>query len=1466
MDTGNYQYSQYETAAQFDSRMNACSSGQAQQSQNVMPQQSGMFSQQSGMQPQQTGVMGQQSGPMSHQPGMSQQSHQTGTMPQQYGMMSQQSGIMSQQSVTMSQQSGTMSQQSGIMSQQSGLSMDMQQSSNMWIPPQSNAMMSGSNNMNFSQQGTNNFGNLDSYSQQSNSFGLTSDSYITGQNQSDSQQYINMNQQPVSGYNQRGSDYQQGRNYGGGMSDFQDNNSVYQQDNFGHGNSYGYQQSNYRNNNPPSFQQGGQNTMNQQRNMGSQYGQESMRSSTKPQTAGYQQGNRASSQPNTRNATDMNDPLNDFYSEIGSFVEETGPNFQHQPLPGSNNSGFGQHSNMGQNRQEVSSQMGSWKPRMDNGNVAKGVQNRLPDGSTPGQTREGSKPDFADEDTEYCKLCNVYFTSAPMYAFHVRGLAHAQRLMAAEAGKDRKAVEKPFIISGKNYTQTVPQEPVKKQDDAGKQTEEGSAETAFSAGCYCEVCDIHVNSERMLWRHYQGKKHLKALKAVEKGELKLKPVSQRPVDPNIQKAVALMEARIPNDEVSSLNFAFDTVPEEEPIVGLGFLVESMENMMQVIECELCKTKGNLNNMVQHVLGQKHRLQYLKVRDRERYFSINKLNKKQVQAEDARVLCLELEKEEGRGTARYSGPPRRIPRDHERRLMGRAITPPPAHLLRYREQQNVMSESEKRLAVESLKRTLLDDFHKRNIDPDTATKILNSRMELLAEYEKRGVPFVVARERVIEEEERWNLLLEFERQVLSFDEAEQRIDHRFELMKMYEKNGYPREEARRKVLDDEVIYDFKRDFVRLGLQREQAQKLAEKRLWMLEHLHYQGLSPEDASEKVVIVERELKRFLRTMFEEDRRGRSRDSERVQWMVAGEELENYIVQSSRELGLSVDQTEDQVSLALEAFDRYRQRRIPADEAKCRVLVDDLPIPRQPVERAPICMEAESASDPGSQADITNRVLQFKSKLNAVMQATADSTKEDKETEKKEPVVVDEEKQLADYDQQSRLEIQNLLSDMLKMKVPADEARKRLVALYKQHESLRENLFPAKKLQNSSAKVSKSGTSEESKKAEDVPALAEDLPSKDNQSSEKKDAAKPSEENQSSKKNSSKPEEKTADDGEKEVKSNGKKTSGEVVESEISADEFKTERLDEKPSGDTSEKSSDMKKLTTANDRWNSSVELFLQQYGLSKEEYRSQMSKRRSSGHERYSPSDLSPRRSRSRSFDRPGRSSGAGRESSPHSSHWRDSDRDEKRRRSRSRSAASRWSRMLKSRLRSRSPSDHRRRSFSPEHRGRQRSMEREWDSRFPRRSPGRRSPKRRSPPPFSRMQRPRFSPGRRSPRSRFSPDRRSPPRRRSPGWRSPFGRRSPGRRSPHSRGHSPDRWRSSPGPSWGRPMDFNRYPSRGRRPGRSRSRDRHYSPGGRGTPDMNNRPRPRWNRYKSPVKEPEFNFADGVWPDVDDPWD
>ena len=77
-------------------------------------------------------------------------------------------------------------------------------------------------------------------------------------------------------------------------------------------------------------------------------------------------------------------------------------------------------------------------------------------------------------------------------------------------------------------------------------------------------------------------------------------------------------------------------------------------------------------------------------DTERYLQVNKKQRKSVQSELARQLCMEMERSVGRGTARYKGPPRKKPRDVElhRRPLGRDVTPPPARL-RYRAERDQM---------------------------------------------------------------------------------------------------------------------------------------------------------------------------------------------------------------------------------------------------------------------------------------------------------------------------------------------------------------------------------------------------------------------------------------------------------------------------------------------------------------------------------------------------------------------------------------------------------------------------------------------------------------------------------------------------------------------------------------------------------------------------------------------------------
>ena len=151
-----------------------------------------------------------------------------------------------------------------------------------------------------------------------------------------------------------------------------------------------------------------------------------------------------------------------------------------------------------------------------------------------------------------------------------------------------------------------------------------------------------------------------------------------------------------------------------------------------------------------------------------------------------------------------------------------------------------------------------------------------------------------------------------------------------------------------------------------------------------------------------------------------------------------------------------------------------------------------------------------------------------------------------------------------------------------------------------------------------------------------------------------------------------------------------------------------------------------STADDRWNASVEMFLQQYGLKRDEFHSERRKRHSGGQERYSPSDLSPRRSRSRSRsrDRSQRSSCRRRPRSRSrqcSTSRRSLGRTERRLRPRSRSGSPTWRFNFRLRSRSRySPCREglRRRSRSPSLRSRLRSIERElnYSQDFLRRSP------------------------------------------------------------------------------------------------------------------------------------------------------
>ena len=341
----------------------------------------------------------------------------------------------------------------------------------------------------------------------------------------------------------------------------------------------------------------------------------------------------------------------------------------------------------------------------------------------------------------------------------------------------------------------------------------------------------------------------------------------------------------------------------------------------------------------------------------------------------------------------------------------------------------------------------------NNDSKTVEEMLEHRLELLKDYEKRGVPFDVAKEKVIEDEERWSMLLEFERQSLSFDEAEERIDCRMSLLKTHVGNGCSKEEAKKKVLDEEVIRDFRKEFQQLGMMREQAQKQVEKRLWMLEHLHYQGFSQEAASQKVMTVERELRQILQSTLETDVDRKHEASDSARWVEEGKKLEKFIANSYRELNVAQELTEAHIKLALDLFQKYKKRGLSCDKAKFKVVVNKLPIPQTNQEETTDDKVPDSSNSTGVQPDIAKRVVLFMSKLHAVI--VIDKTGS-AESEAQPSTDIDKEKQLTTFDQLSHLEIQSLLLDMVRTELHAEQAKLKFESLYEQLEYLRKSLFP--------------------------------------------------------------------------------------------------------------------------------------------------------------------------------------------------------------------------------------------------------------------------------------------------------------------------------------------------------------------------------------------------------------------------
>lgn len=386
-------------------------------------------------------------------------------------------------------------------------------------------------------------------------------------------------------------------------------------------------------------------------------------------------------------------------------------------------------------------------------------------------------------------------------------------------------------------------------------------------------------------------------------------------------------------------------------------------------------------------------------------------------------------------------------------------------------QGTLTPAQKTQAILTLRLLLLDEFSKRGIPPHVTRQIVEARLQLLEEYEKQGVPFHIAKERVIHEEERWNLLVDFERQSLSFEEAEQRIDRRFQLLNMYEKQGMQRADAAQKILREEVVRDFKAEFVRLGYMHTEAQELAERRLFLLDKYQRKGFSPEEASKKLIAEELEgrdsdtLMRQRQTTVDYNHCTGALNYRPNIWPDHSSHisLQSLTACGSGEAastcapeGYSADFQERK---SMESFSPTLVSRLVKRLADYRRLKEEVEVvtPTKTLEKDP-----EEA--------ITNRIGKLLQKLVSqnVTVTQADREIENyKITEKvsnsfqpkdlRNMSEAEREQLQEEFERSCREEIQNLFALLLEHQVPSDEAKARLQTLKVAHENRRQALFSA-------------------------------------------------------------------------------------------------------------------------------------------------------------------------------------------------------------------------------------------------------------------------------------------------------------------------------------------------------------------------------------------------------------------------
>jgi len=129
----------------------------------------------------------------------------------------------------------------------------------------------------------------------------------------------------------------------------------------------------------------------------------------------------------------------------------------------------------------------------------------------------------------------------------------------------------------------------------------------FKKTFYCHTCKIDLSSEDTMVSHLKGSKHMKRKLAEEERQLKEGKSMEGP-------EIVQIKNPEPTRTKVPIRLQEKIMETSNPVVGLQYIREfipvSDPEMEPHYECSLCESQGQANSMFSHLMGQKHRKNFV----------------------------------------------------------------------------------------------------------------------------------------------------------------------------------------------------------------------------------------------------------------------------------------------------------------------------------------------------------------------------------------------------------------------------------------------------------------------------------------------------------------------------------------------------------------------------------------------------------------------------------------------------------------------------------------------------------------------------------------------------------------------------------------------------------------------------------------------------------------------------------------